>query len=675
MLGVRDAEGRGSKPSSVAALGVRDAEERPPSWLGGVPGCRTAKYSAGLNAPAGPPKLRRSSTFSPERPVKSNRYQINMKRTPKSKMASLHHFWTTARPQENAGIDASRRDEVITLSDSPLEHVNATPLSVSESPLPPSRSVPTWAPLVRRSTTSHPSTSSSRALPAPLRHLSPASETELEKAGYDPLEGSTIRYPANEHCRQYEVDIVKFCTAENSAICLPLGLSAHHICAVVIMNFLRWFPTMSCDFSVVVVSRAARVFEECCKAIGIPVEEALKKLVEIWLAVSRDAHVDRWFDLTSRAHQAFHLSVLVSIVDTFYTFKKTPSHLLGRLIVSTPQALEKIVESDSSLVGDIRCVVICLGALENSRSTRDKKIVGILTMKGVLFRVILVTPSVSSTSLKLGPLRKRQQIITSLIISQWIEPSVLDLLFRRSVVPLGISVEYYKITDGTSELRSFIEKWIEAVAVHFEKLHTLIPLPSTKPEQLFTFEWSTIISKARLRTDEVAQMATRCMLLSEATRSLVIHGPRVFYLYCVDLFRKANTDPNADNIALMILSDPVLSAVYEKIQAKYSYNSDCPFDISFNSQSFTSHPKFSRLRRVIDKCSFPVRCLILCENEYVSRTICEALGTPILHKAIRRVVSSLAPAAYRDRHLTSTECSQFLDRSVGSFLMLIKHIV
>ncbi|RCN25661.1 hypothetical protein ANCCAN_28625 [Ancylostoma caninum] len=64
-------------------------------------------------------------------------------------------------------------------------------------------------------------------------------EAELERAGFDPLEGSSIRYPANEYLRQYEMDIVKSCVAVNSTISLPLAVSADHICAVVIVNFLR----------------------------------------------------------------------------------------------------------------------------------------------------------------------------------------------------------------------------------------------------------------------------------------------------------------------------------------------------------------------------------------------------------------------------------------------------
>ncbi|KAJ1351907.1 hypothetical protein KIN20_008081 [Parelaphostrongylus tenuis] len=98
-------------------------------------------------------------------------------------------------------------------------------------------------------------------------------------------------------------------------------------------------------------------------------------------------------DSTLKAHRTSHLSVVGEVLPDL--------------------ASEMIVESDSSLVGDILCAVISLSVLENSRSAGTKQIVGTLTMKGVLFRAILVSPSASSTSLKLKPLLERQQIITS----------------------------------------------------------------------------------------------------------------------------------------------------------------------------------------------------------------------------------------------------------------------
>ncbi|VDL81965.1 unnamed protein product [Nippostrongylus brasiliensis] len=401
-----------------------------------------------------------------------------------------------------------------------MEHLNIAPLSNTATPEQADKNpTPSWASLLKRSTTSDPS-AAPKYIPPPLRHISPASEEELEKAGFDPLEGTSIRYPADEYIRQFEVDILKSCVAANSAVALPMAVSADHICAVVFHNFLRWFP------------RSRGVF--CCNSLD-------------------------------EAQMFKERCVTVSIVDTFQTFKKIPIHKVGRVIVTTPQAFEKIVESDSEVIGDIRCMAFCMDASGGQGITKYKHIVGDLTVKGIIFRVILVTPSVPSRSRKLGPLRKRQQIITSLIISQWIEPSPSDLSFRNNVVPLGMSVEYCTSEEVLSETRSAIEKWLDKSRQYLESLNELIPLPSTDPRHLFSIDWVPIATKASDGPADTVQLVVNCMFLVEAAKNLIVHGPRVFYLYCAELFGLAGKEQRASNIALMVLSDVVLSKDAEAI--------------------------------------------------------------------------------------------------------------
>lgn len=308
-------------------------------------------------------------------------------------------------------------------------------------------------------------------------------------------------------------------------------------------------------------------------------------------------------------------------------------------------------------------MVFCLDASEGLRITKYKNTVGLLTVKGIIFRIILVTPSVPSATRKLGPLRRRQQTITSLIISQWIEVPASCTSFRNGAVPLGLSVDYCPNVEVLSDTRSFTEKWLEKSVVYLERLNELIPLPSTKPQELFTVDWSYVTAKTNSASDDTVQLVVNCMFLVEAARNLIVHGPRVFYLYCVDLFGKAEKDTRAGNIALMILSDAVLSKVYEKIQTKYSYNSDSAFDISFSKVSLNSHPKFLRLKKLIAKCPAPLRCLVLCENEYVSRVVCESLDTPRIRSAIIRV-STLegAPPGLRRYYRLPTQCSGIFSR-------------
>ncbi|EPB74867.1 hypothetical protein ANCCEY_06047 [Ancylostoma ceylanicum] len=449
-----------------------------------------------------------------------------MGRTPKSKTASLYQFWTAQQQRQNQEQEELRQHH--------REQTSANAFRFQATPNPPKKNIPSWAPLVRHSTTSDPSPSS-KYLPAPVRHISPASEAELERAGFDPLEGSSIRYPANEYLRQYEMDIVKSCVAVNSTISLPLAVSADHICAVIIVNFLRWFPRSRAIFCCNSLD-AAEMFKERGIVVGIVADE-------------------------------------ISIVDTLNTFKKMPTHQIGRVIITTPQTLEKIVESESTIIEDIRCMVLNLDA-SDTRITKYKSVVGTLTVKGILFRVILVSPSVPSSSRKLGPLRKRQQMITSLFISQWIEPPASDYSFRSASIPLGISTEYCSSIEVLSETQSFIEKWLEVGISYLEKLREFVPLPSTKPEHLFNLDWGQIAAKANSSTDETIQLVVNCMFLVESARNLIVNGPRIFYLYCVDLFGNVEQNPRACNVQQMILADATLSKIYEKIQAKYGYRAD-----------------------------------------------------------------------------------------------------
>ncbi|WKY12817.1 hypothetical protein Q1695_003985 [Nippostrongylus brasiliensis] len=550
-----------------------------------------------------------------------------MKRNTRSKAASLYQFWTAqqqdqerARTTPSRVLGSNRSPDVVDLTDSPMEHLNIAPLSNTATPEQADKNPPpSWASLLKRSTTSDPS-AAPKYIPPPLRHISPASEEELEKAGFDPLEGTSIRYPADEYIRQFEVDILKSCVAANSAVALPMAVSADHICAVVFHNFLRWFPRSRGVFCCNSLDEA-QMFKERCVTVGIPDDE-------------------------------------VSIVDTFQTFKKIPIHKVGRVIVTTPQAFEKIVESDSEVIGDIRCMAFCMDASGGHGITKYKHIVGDLTVKGIIFRVILVTPSVPSRSRKLGPLRKRQQIITSLIISQWIEPSPSDLSFRNNVVPLGMSVEYCTSEEVLSETRSAIEKWLDKSRQYLESLNDLIPLPSTDPRHLFSIDWVPIATKASDGPADTVQLVVNCMFLVEAARNLIVHGPRVFYLYCAELFGLAGKEQRASNIALMVLSDVVLSKVSERIQQKYSYNSDAIFDITFANSSLSSHSKYSRLKALLEKYGNPLRCLVLCENEHVSRVVCEALDTPRLRNAIIRVLpQENVPPTLRKHYRLPSQCT------------------
>jgi ERCC4-related helicase len=56
------------------------------------------------------------------------------------------------------------------------------------------------------------------------------------------------RYPKNPEVREYQQEIVTACVCSNTLVCLPTGLGKTHIAAVLIANFITWFPSKKVIF-------------------------------------------------------------------------------------------------------------------------------------------------------------------------------------------------------------------------------------------------------------------------------------------------------------------------------------------------------------------------------------------------------------------------------------------
>ncbi|PIO66989.1 hypothetical protein TELCIR_11281 [Teladorsagia circumcincta] len=110
-----------------------------------------------------------------------------------------------------------------------------------------------------------------------------------------------------------------------------------------------------------------------------------------------------------------------------------------------------------------------------------------------------------------------------------------------------------------------------------------------------------------------------------------------------DLLGKAEKESRAGNIALMILGDPILSKVYDRIQAKYSY-----------------------------RAATPLKCLVLCENEYVSRVVCESLESSQLRDGLIRVVPQAGiSGAFAEYHRLPNQCSGLCSRQKGDLIIVV----
>lgn len=60
--------------------------------------------------------------------------------------------------------------------------------------------------------------------------------------GFDPSTGNEWHYPTGVEFRNYQFTITERCLYQNCLVCIPTGLGKTLIAAVVLHNFLRWYP-------------------------------------------------------------------------------------------------------------------------------------------------------------------------------------------------------------------------------------------------------------------------------------------------------------------------------------------------------------------------------------------------------------------------------------------------
>lgn len=77
-------------------------------------------------------------------------------------------------------------------------------------------------------------------------------------------------YPINVSFRDYQFNIVQKALFENVLVALPTGLGKTFIAAVVMMNYLRWFPKSYIVFMAPTKPLVTQQMEACYKITGIP---------------------------------------------------------------------------------------------------------------------------------------------------------------------------------------------------------------------------------------------------------------------------------------------------------------------------------------------------------------------------------------------------------------------
>jgi len=90
-----------------------------------------------------------------------------------------------------------------------------------------------------------------------------------------PLDMNAARswiFPTNIPEREYQFNIVRSALACNTLVCLPTGLGKTFIAAVVMYNFLRWYPEGKVVFMAPTKPLVRQQIAACYRVVGIPIE-------------------------------------------------------------------------------------------------------------------------------------------------------------------------------------------------------------------------------------------------------------------------------------------------------------------------------------------------------------------------------------------------------------------
>ena len=86
----------------------------------------------------------------------------------------------------------------------------------------------------------------------------------------DPEAFKTWIYPTNYPERSYQFSIVQSALFSNTLVALPTGLGKTFIAAVIMYNYLRWFPEGKVVFMAPTKPLVAQQVDACYKIVGIP---------------------------------------------------------------------------------------------------------------------------------------------------------------------------------------------------------------------------------------------------------------------------------------------------------------------------------------------------------------------------------------------------------------------
>ncbi|KAF7255648.1 hypothetical protein EG68_08052 [Paragonimus skrjabini miyazakii] len=124
--------------------------------------------------------------------------------------------------------------------------------------------------------------------------------------GFDIEAGRTWIYPTNGSLRDYQFYITEQCLYKNTLVCLPTGLGKTFIAAVVLHNFMRWYPAGKVVFLAPTRPLVAQQLNACRQLTGL----SPKLVVELTGSTPQQKRQHLWTNL-----RAFFLTPQVLVND------------------------------------------------------------------------------------------------------------------------------------------------------------------------------------------------------------------------------------------------------------------------------------------------------------------------------------------------------------------------
>lgn len=140
----------------------------------------------------------------------------------------------------------------------------------------------------------------------------PTSNDSDNLPGFDLTAGNEWHYPVGVELRTYQFVIAERCLYQNSLVCVPTGLGKTLIAAVVLHNFLRWYPTGCVVFMAPTRPLVSQQMTACRDFTGLSISGTQTAVaVELTGTTSPQQRAALW----NGPHRAFFLTPQVIVND------------------------------------------------------------------------------------------------------------------------------------------------------------------------------------------------------------------------------------------------------------------------------------------------------------------------------------------------------------------------